>query len=350
LSAKLTIDGREISDSSAPYVVAEISANHNGNIESALRLIDVAKESGADAVKLQTYTADTMTIDSDLPDFQITQGLWRGRSLYQLYDWAHTPWEWHAELFARAQEVGISIFSSPFDTAAVDFLEQFNPPAYKIASFEVIDLPLIRYAASTGRPLILSTGMANLNEIEEAVTAARDGGCREMAVLHCVSSYPAPPSQYNLATISRLKDILGLVIGLSDHTLSNLTAVASIACGAKIVEKHFTLNRDDEGPDNSFSLEPAELALLVQELRDAWQSIGSATFERQPSEVENLKYRRSLYFVANVAKGAVVTQEHVRSIRPGYGIPPKNIDLIIGKTLRQDVVKGTPVHWDLFTT
>jgi len=243
----MKIDGREISNDAPPYIIAEISANHNGSIDAALKLIEIAKRAGAEAVKLQTYTPDTITLDSNLPDFQITEGLWGGRTLYELYEWAHTPWEWHAELFEKAKQCGITIFSSPFDNTAVDFLEDLNAPAYKIASFEVIDLPLIRYAASTKKPLIMSTGMANEQEISEAIEAARDAGCKDLAVLHCVSAYPASPSEYNLATITELRNKFGLVTGLSDHTLSNVTATASIALGAKIIEKHVTLNRDNGG-------------------------------------------------------------------------------------------------------
>src|SRR6185312_11363044 len=274
MAHSINIAGREIGAGASPYVIAEMSANHNGNIETALRIIEQAKQAGADAIKIQTYTADTITLKSDKPDFQINEGLWAGRTLYELYEWAHTPWVWHAPLFKHARKLGITVFSSPFDNTAVDLLEDLNAPAYKIASFEAIDLPLIRYVAGTHKPMIISTGMADVEEISEAIAAARDGGCKELAILHCVSSYPAPASDYNLLTLPDMQKRFGVVVGLSDHTLDNATAIASVVLGASIVEKHFTLSRRSGGPDDSFSLEPPELEALCRDTHTAWAALG----------------------------------------------------------------------------
>ena len=314
---EISIAGRKIGTDYAPYVIAEMSANHNGNIDTALKIIVAAKEAGADAVKMQTYTPDTLTLKSDLPDFQITDGLWAGRTLYDLYEWAHTPWEWHKPLFDLARQIGITIFSSPFDSTAIDLLEDLNAPAYKIASFEAVDLPLIKYAASTGKPIIISTGMADKEEIQDAIEAAREGGCKQLAILHCVSGYPAPAGDYNLKTLPDMINRFGLVTGLSDHTLDNTTAIASVALGASIIEKHFTLNRRGGGPDDSFSLEPLEMAALCRGANTAWQSLGNVDYGRKSSEIGNVKFRRSLYFVKNMKKGDVVSYDAVRSIRPG---------------------------------
>ncbi len=344
--AVITIAGHPIGSSLPPYVIAEMSANHNGNIETAFRIIEKAKQCGADAVKIQTYTADTITLKSDKPDFQINDGLWAGRTLYELYEWAHTPWEWHAPLFEHARKVGITIFSSPFDKTAVDLLENLNTPAYKIASFEAVDLPLIKYVASTGKPMIISTGMADAEEIEEAITAARDGGCKQLAILHCVSAYPAPAGDYNLRTIPDMIQRFGLITGLSDHTSDNTTAIASVALGASIIEKHFTLDRNGDGPDDSFSLEPAELAALCQRARTAWDALGWVDYGCKSSEQGNVKFRRSLYFVKAMKAGEMVTAESIRSIRPGYGLAPKYIDRIVGRKLIRAVSANTPVTWD----
>lgn len=344
---EITIDGRTIGPGHSPYVIAEMSANHNGNLDAAFRIIDAAKQAGADAIKIQTYRPDTITLKSDLPDFQITGGLWAGRTLYDLYEWAHTPWEWHKPLFDHASKLGITIFSSPFDTTAVDLLEDLNAPAYKIASFEAVDLPLIRYTASTGKPLIISTGMADEEEIAEAIAAARDGGCRELAILHCVSGYPAPPEDYNLRTIPDMIERFGLVTGLSDHTLDNTTAIASVALGASIIEKHFTLDRSGGGPDDSFSLEPAELAALCAGAKTAWQALGRVDYGRKSSEQGNAQFRRSLYFVKDLKAGEVITADAVRSVRPGYGLAPKYWDDIQGKRVNQDVAAHTPVRREL---
>lgn len=340
---EIAIAGRQIGNKHAPYVIAEMSANHNGNIDTALRIIEEAKKAGADALKIQTYTPDTITLNSDFPDFQIQGGLWDGKTLYELYEWAHTPWEWHKPLFEHARKVGIPIFSSPFDTTAVDLLEDLNAPAYKIASFEAIDLPLIRYVASTGKPMIISTGMADAEEIEEAIEAAREGGCTQLAILHCVSGYPAPAEDYNLRTIPDMMDRFGLVTGLSDHTLDNTTAIASVVLGASIIEKHFTLDRNGGGPDDSFSLEPEDLTALCRDSKTAWKALGSVDYGRKSSEQGNVQFRRSLYFVKDMKAGDPITEDCIRSVRPGYGLPPKFFDSIIGLRIKKDVESKTPV-------
>lgn len=337
----IQIAGRRIGAGQPPYVICELSANHNGSLEKALQMIDTAATTGCDAVKLQTYTADTITLKSDDPDFVIKGGLWDGRTLHNLYEEAHTPWDWHRALFERAAGHGITMFSSPFDTTAVDLLENLNAPAYKVASFEVIDLPLIRYIASTGKPMIMSTGMADATEIAEAVDAAREGGCTDLALLHCVSGYPAPPADYNLATISDMLARFGLPVGLSDHTINNTTAIASVALGASMIEKHFTLDRTAGGPDDSFSLEPAEFSDLCTSVRTAWEAMGKVDYGRKPSELANVKFRRSIYFIKDLAKGDVITADAVRSVRPGYGLPPKQIDSIIGRRTSRHVAKNT---------
>jgi N-acetylneuraminate synthase len=339
----INIDGRVIGQEHPPYVIAELSANHNGRLETALRIIGEAKKAGADAVKLQTYRPDTITLDCDSDDFKIHGGLWDGYTLYELYREAHTPWEWHKPLFEHARKIGITIFSSPFDTTAVDLLEDLNAPAYKIASFEAVDLPLIRYVASTGKPMIISTGMADAEEIREAIEAAREGGCKELAILHCVSGYPAPASDYNLRTIPDMIERFGLVTGLSDHTLDNTTAITSIALGASIIEKHFTLDRNGGGPDDSFSLEPPELAALCRDTRTAWEALGKVDYGRKSSEQDNVKFRRSLYFVKALKAGDVITSDSVRSVRPGYGLPPKALYKLLGKQIKRDVEANTPV-------
>lgn len=337
------IAGRPIGTGHPPYVIAEMSANHNGSLKSALRLIDEAKAAGADAVKIQTYRADTITIDCDSDEFRIDDGLWAGRQLYDLYKEAHTPWDWHAELFAHARHVGITLFSSPFDRTAVDLLEQLGAPAYKIASFEAIDLPLIRYVAATGKPMIISTGMADANEIGEAIAAAREGGCRELAILHCVSGYPAPASDYNLLTLRDMQQRFGVLTGLSDHTLDNATAIASVALGATIIEKHFTLDRTGGGPDDSFSLQPEELHTLCTSVRTAWEALGKIDYGRKSSETGSVKFRRSLYFVEDLRAGEVINEHNVRSIRPGYGMAPKYFPALLGRRVSVAVARGTPV-------
>jgi len=345
---EISINNRKISQKHPPYVIAEMSANHNGDINNAYKIIDMAKACGADAVKLQTYTPDTLTIDSNLPDFQLTEGLWAGQSLYDLYKSAYMPWDWHKLLFDYAKKVDITIFSSPFDNTAVDLLEDLNVPAYKIASFEAVDLPLIKHVAQTGKPMIISTGMADFEEIQEAIEAAREGGCKELAILHCVSGYPAPAADYNLRTLVDMQKKFGLVTGLSDHTINNTTAITSVALGASIIEKHVTLDRNGGGPDDSFSLEASELKELCTGTKVAWQSLGEIDYGRKSSEQGSVKFRRSLYFVKDVKEGEIITDKHVKSIRPGYGIPTKYLDDIIGKVVKENIKKGDSVQFDLF--
>lgn len=339
----ISIAGRRIASDAPPYIIAELSANHNGSLDTALKIIEEAKKAGADAVKLQTYTADTITLDCDSEEFQIHGGLWDGKTLYQLYQEAHMPWDWHKTLFEHARNLDITIFSSPFDNTAVDLLEDLNAPAYKIASFEAVDLPLIKYVANTGKPMIISTGMADAEEIQEAIEAARDGGCKELAILHCVSGYPAPAADYNLRTIIDMKERFGLVTGLSDHTLDNTTAIASVVLGASIIEKHFTLDRSGGGPDDSFSLEPAELAALCRDSKTAWSALGEVNYGRKSSEQGNAQFRRSLYFVKNLQAGDLITEDAVRSVRPGFGLAPKYLDSLLGRHVRVNVSRNTPV-------
>ncbi|SNR90683.1 pseudaminic acid synthase [Pseudomonas segetis] len=343
----LIINGREIGSDFPPYIIAELSANHNGSIDTALKIITAAKRAGADAVKLQTYKPDTITLNCDSDEFQIQGGLWDGRTLYELYEEAHMPWAWHKTLFDHARETGITIFSSPFDNTAVDLLEDLNAPAYKIASFEAVDIPLIKYAASTGKPMIISTGMADEFEIEEAITAAREGGCKELAILHCVSGYPAPAEDYNLRTIPDMLRRFGVVTGLSDHTLDNTTAIASVAVGSSIIEKHFTLDRSGGGPDDSFSLQPEELFALCQDSKTAWAALGNINYGKKLSEQSNVKFRRSLYFIKTLMAGEIITNEHIRSVRPGYGIEPKYLDDVLGRKVKVDVSYGTPVKREM---
>jgi pseudaminic acid synthase len=344
---EIKIAGRAIGSAYSPYVIAELSANHNGKLGTALRIIEEAKRAGADAVKLQTYKPNTITLNCDSDDFKIKGGLWDGRTLYDLYEEAHMPWDWHKLLFDRARELGITIFSSPFDNTAIDLLEDLNAPAYKIASFEAVDLPLIKYAARTGKPMIISTGMADAEEISAAIEAAREGGCKELAVLHCVSGYPAPAEDYNLRTIPDMIERFGLVTGLSDHTLDNTTAIASVALGASIIEKHFTLDRSGGGPDDSFSLEPAEMAALCLGAKTAWSALGRVDYGRKSSEQGNVKFRRSLYFVRDLKAGDVVSGDAVRSVRPGFGLAPKHLPQVIGRRVLKDVGYGTPVGWSV---
>jgi pseudaminic acid synthase len=343
----ITIAGRRISTNDPPYIIAELSANHNGNLSRALEIVDAASAAGADALKLQTYRPDTITVDVDSDDFKIEGGLWDGRTLFELYQEAHMPWDWHAPLFERARQKEITIFSSPFDSSAVDLLEDLNAPAYKIASFEAIDLPLIKYTASTGKPMIISTGMADCLEIAEAIEAAMSGGCKELAILHCVSGYPAPAEDYNLHTISDMVKRFGLITGLSDHTLDNTTSIASIALGASIIEKHFTLDRDGGGPDDSFSLNPKEFSELCIGVRNAWNSMGTVNYGKKSSEKSNAIFRRSLYFVEDMNAGELITKEKIRSIRPGFGLPPKYLDQCLNKRVNKAVKKGTALCWDL---
>ena len=344
----MKINGRHIGVDYPPYIIAELSANHNGSLDTALKIIEQAKLCGADAIKLQTYKADTITLDSQNEEFMIRGGLWDGQSLYELYEKAHMPWEWHKPLFDLARKLDITMFSSPFDKTAVDLLEDLNAPAYKIASFEAVDLPLIKYVASTGKPMIISTGMADKAEIAEAIDAAYAGGCKELVVLHCVSGYPAPAEDYNLKTIKDMSDSFGLPVGLSDHTLDNTTAIASVVLGACVIEKHFTLDRNGGGPDDSFSLEPLELKQLCDGAKTAWQALGNVDYGRKSSEQGNAQFRRSLYFIKDLKAGDIIDESCIRSVRPGYGLAPKFYDEILGKTLLKDVVKNTPTRLDLF--
>jgi pseudaminic acid synthase len=347
MTESFEIAGRAIGPGHPPYLIAELSGNHNGDIARAIRLIDVAKQAGVDAVKLQTYTADTITIDHDGPGFIVQGGLWDGRKLYELYREAHTPWEWHPVLFAYAKKVGITCFSSPFDSTAVDLLVRLDAPAYKIASFEIIDTPLIRYAAKTGKPMIISTGMASPDEIIDAVEAARDAGAGGIALLHCVSGYPTPLEQANLRRIPTLAAEHKCPIGLSDHTPGIEAAVTSIALGAAIIEKHVTLARADGGPDAAFSLEPDELAALVKGTRAAFAALGRGNHQRAQSEEGNMMFRRSLYAVRDISAGEIISTDNVRSIRPGYGLAPKYLPEILGRRASRPIARGTPMSLDL---
>ena len=345
MNAHISINGRKIGTDYAPYIIAEMSANHNGSIENAFKIIEQAKRCGADAVKLQTYTADTITLNSRAPEFMIRGTLWDGQSLHELYQKAHMPWDWHKPLFDFAREQGITIFSSPFDFSAVDLLESLNAPAYKIASFEMVDLPLIRYVAQTGKPMIISTGMADADEIAEAVATAKSAGCRELVVLHCVSGYPAPAADYNLRTLPDMAARFGTLVGLSDHTLDNTTAVASVVLGACVIEKHFTLDRNGGGADDSFSLEPDGLQALCRDSKTAWQALGRVHYGLKSSEQGNVQFRRSLYFVKDMQKGDAIDETCIRSVRPGFGIAPKHFDELIGKRLTRNVQANTKTDW-----
>lgn len=342
------IDGREIGLDQPPYIIAELSANHNGSLERALKTIDAAKRCGASAIKLQTYTADTMTIDCDQPDFIVRGGLWDGYKLYDLYKWAQTPFEWHQAMFEYARKIGITVFSTPFDETAVDLLERLKAPAYKIASFENTDLPLIQYVAKTGKPMIMSTGMASEEEIAEAVDAAKSAGCQNLVLLHCISSYPAPIDQASIRQMPELAQRFGTLLGLSDHTLGTTASVAAVALGACVIEKHFTLSRADKGPDSEFSIEPKELERLCRDTFNAWLALGKIGYQRQAAETASKAFRRSIYFVRDLPKGAVIGPEDIRRIRPGMGLPPKHFDALIGRRLRVSVIRGTATSWHQF--
>lgn len=348
MSRPFRIGGQDIGAGHPPYIIAELSGNHNGDMERAFKLIDAAKSAGADAVKLQTYTADTITIDHDGPGFVIEGGIWNGRRLYELYREAHTPWEWHPALFEYARKVGIACFSSPFDRSAIDMLERLGAPAYKIASFEIVDTPLIRYAAKTGKPLVISTGMASRAEIDSALVAARQGS-GDIALLHCISGYPTPIEEANLLRIPALAQTYNCPIGLSDHTLGVEAAIAAVALGAAIIEKHITLARADGGPDAAFSLEPDELTKMVQGARAAFSALGSAEFERATSEQGNIAFRRSLYAVQDIAAGEVFTDMNVRSIRPGLGLPPSLLPDVLGARATRPIPRGTPLSAELIS-
>jgi len=343
------IEKKIFSEAEAPFIIAEMSGNHNQSLERALSIVDAAAEAGAHALKIQTYTADTMTLDIKREGFVVrdSESLWAGRSLYDLYEEAHTPWEWHKPIFERCRDCGIIGFSSPFDETSVDFLESLDVPCYKIASFELTDTGLIRRVAMTGKPMIVSTGMATQSEIEEAVRIMNEFGCGKFVLLKCTSTYPATPENTNIKTIPHMKDTFQCPVGLSDHTMGIGVAVASVALGAVVIEKHFTLSRSDGGVDSAFSLEPDELASLVVETERAWQALGEVSYGASGPEKDSLKYRRSLYIVEDLAKGDALTRENIRAIRPGYGIEPKHFDSLLGKHVNQDVKRGTPVSWDL---
>ena len=351
MSAFVQINGRSIGTGYPTYIVAEMSANHNQDFDQAVRILYAAKEAGADAVKLQTYTPDTLTIPSDKEYFRIGGGtLWDGRTLYDLYGEAYMPWEWQPKLKEIADEIGIDLFSTAFDPTAVDFLEQMGVPVHKVASFEIVDIPLIEKMARTGKPLIISTGMATLGEIEEAVQAARRAGATQIALLKCTSAYPAPPEEMNLRTIPHMAEAFSVPVGLSDHTLGIAVPVAAVALGACIVEKHFTLSRDIPGPDSAFSLEPHELKAMVEAIRTVEKALGEVHYGVSEREAQSRIFRRSLFVVRDMRAGEVFTDENVRSIRPGYGLPPKYLPEILGRRTVRDVEKGTPLSWDLIAT
>ena len=345
---EVTIGNRKIGQGHEPYIICEISANHNGDIERALQLITAAASTGCDAIKLQTYTPDTMTLDHDSDDFLIKGGLWDGYKLYDLYKEAQTPFEWHEALFAHARELGVEIFSSPFDESAVDFLDGLDVSAFKIASFELTDIPLIRHVAKKGKPMIMSTGLASLDEINDAVEAAKLEGNHQIILLHCVSSYPAPIDQSNVKTVKHLADTFEVVSGLSDHTLSNAASIASIAVGGAVIEKHFTLKRSDGGPDSAFSLEPGEFTRLTQECKEAWRALGTVDYSVKEAEKGNLKFRRSIYFINDLQEGAIVSASDVKIIRPGFGLAPVEIDKVVGRRLKVNVSRGDATSWDHF--
>lgn len=345
--AGISIGGRHIGEGHPPYVICELSANHNGSLEKMLELVDAAAATGCDAIKIQTYSADTMTIDSDRPEFRISGGLWDGRSLHELYREAHTPYAWHPMIFERARQNGVTLFSTPFDESAVALLSDLDVPAYKIASFELTDLALIEAVARQGKPMIMSTGLANVAEIDEAVRVAREAGCAEIMLLHCVSSYPAPDADSNLRNIPIMREMFDLPVGLSDHTQGYAVAVAAVALGAVAIEKHFTLHRADGGPDSAFSLEPDEFSALCLASRRGWEALGRVSFDLVGQERSNILFRRSIFAVRNIAEGEVLTQENVRVIRPGHGLAPKHLKTVLGRPARRAIARGEPIGWDV---
>ncbi len=349
MEKRMSIGGHQIGRDVPPFIIAEMSGNHNQSLDRALKIVEAAANTGAHAIKLQTYTPDTMTLDLAKGDFFIDDkaSLWNGRSLYDLYQEAHTPWEWHKQIFDRARELGLIIFSTPFDATAVDFLEDIEAPCYKVASFENTDLPLIRKIASTGKPMIISTGMATVCELDETVRAAREAGCNDIVLLKCTSTYPATPENTNILTIPHLQKLFDCEVGLSDHTLGLGVSIASVVLGATIIEKHFTLSRSDGGVDSAFSMEPHEMTALVLETKRAWQALGKVFYGSTDKEKKSMVFRRSLYIAQNLKKGDQLSEKNVQAIRPGYGLAPKYFDLLMGKTVNQDVDRGKPVSWDL---
>jgi pseudaminic acid synthase len=344
------IGNREINRLCAPFVIAEMSGNHNGSLDRALQIVEAAAQAGAHGLKLQTYTPDTMTLDLDDREFYIAdpKSLWSGASLYKLYGEASTPWEWHEPIFNRARELGILAFSTPFDDSAVDFLESLNVPCYKIASFENTDLPLIRRVAATGKPLIISTGMATLAELDETVRCAREAGCRDLILLKCTSTYPADPGNTNILTLPHLRELFGCEVGLSDHTMGIGVSVASVALGATVIEKHFTLDRSEGGVDSAFSMEPVELSQLVTETERAWQALGQVSYGPTKAEEKSLQFRRTLYVVQDMKAGDILTRDKVRAIRPGLGLPTKYLEIVLGRAVKQDIRRGTGLEWEHF--
>lgn len=346
---EIIVENRKIGPAHAPFIIAEMSGNHNQSLERALEIVEQAARAGAHALKIQTYTADTMTLDIDGEGFRIEdpKSLWKGKSLHKLYQEAYTPWEWHEAIFQRCRELGMIGFSTPFDATAVDFLETLNVPMYKIASFENTDIPLIRKVAATGKPMIISTGMATVAELDETVRAARDAGCNNLILLKCTSTYPATPEDSNILTIPHLRELFQTQTGLSDHTMGVGVAVASVALGATVIEKHFTLRRADGGVDATFSLEPEEFRSLVVESERAWQSLGTVAYGPTEKELNSLQFRRSLYVVEDLHAGDVLTERNLKAIRPGFGLPPRYYDSLLGKKVTRDVQRGTPMSWDL---
>ena len=345
----IAIGERWVGQSMAPLVIAEMSGNHNQSLERALEIVEAAAKTGAHALKIQTYTPDTMTLDLDEREFHISdpKSLWTGTSLYKLYGQAFTPWEWHEAIFKRAKELGIIAFSTPFDDTAVDFLESLDVPCYKISSFENSDLPLIRKVAATGKPMIISTGMASIAELDDTVRAARQAGCKDLILLKCTSTYPATADNTNILTIPHMRELFGCEVGLSDHTMGVGVSVASVALGATVIEKHFTLSRADGGVDSSFSMEPAEMAQLVVETERAWQALGRVAYGPTAAEEKSIVFRRSLYVVKDLQAGETLTAENLRAIRPGLGLPTKYLEQVLGKTVRQSVARGTALNWDM---
>lgn len=347
MTREITIDGRKIGSDHPPYVICELSGNHNGSLDRALAMIEAAAATGCAAIKLQTYTADTITINHDGPEFRINGGLWDGRNLYDLYREAQTPYGWHEAIFAKAADLGVTLFSTPFDEQAADLLEDLGAPAYKVASFEAVHLPLIAHIARKGKPMIISTGLANLSEIDAAVRTARDNGCTDLVLLHCISSYPAPTDQSNLRTMPHLAEAFGAVAGLSDHTLGSATSVAAVALGGAVIEKHFTLRRADGGPDADFSLEPAEFRRLCEDCHNAWLSLGRIDYSRKSAESGAASFRRSIYAVRDIAAGEAFTANNLRVIRPGHGLPPRHYDSVIGCQARRAIARGTALCWSM---